>query len=178
MFTLAGGLFGPIYAVFVEKIGGDLLTAGTAYAAFAITTGVLIFLISKWEDKAKHLEKFVILGYALSCIGFIGYLLIKEPWHLFIVQIIFGIGEAINTPAWDGLYSKSLDKGKFASQWGLWESMQWIVTAIAAAIGGLIANLFGFRFLFYIMLFISIIGLIISALLIIKKKKRIWNRLF
>ena len=36
LFMLAGGLFGPIYAVFVEEIGGDLLTAGGAYAAFSI----------------------------------------------------------------------------------------------------------------------------------------------
>ena len=30
LLMLAGGLFGPIYAVFVEQIGGDLLTAGGA----------------------------------------------------------------------------------------------------------------------------------------------------
>ena len=47
---LAGGLFGPIYAVFVEQIDGDLLTAGTAYAIFAIVAGVIIFLVSRWMN--------------------------------------------------------------------------------------------------------------------------------
>ncbi len=70
MFMLAGGLFGPIYAIFVENIGGDLLTAGTAYGLFAVSAGVLIFLIGKIEDKIKNQERLVILGYVLSCFGF------------------------------------------------------------------------------------------------------------
>lgn len=171
LFMLAAGLFGPIYAVFVEEIGGDLLTAGLAYAAFSISAAILIFFISKWEDRVKHQEKLVVFGYILSCTGFLGYLLIQKPWHLFIVQIIFGIGEAIGTPAYDGLYSGHLDKGKFVSEWGLWESMQWIVTAVAAAVGGFLANVYGFRFLFVVMLGLSIIGLVVSLSLVVKKKK-------
>jgi MFS family permease len=168
---LAAGLFGPIYAVFVEEIGGDLLTAGSAYSAFAIAAGILIFFISRWEDHVKHQEKLVVAGYALSCLGFLGYLLIREPWHLFVVQVIFGLGEAINTPAYDGLYSKHLDRGKFASEWGLWDSMYYITIGISAAIGGFLASLYGFRFLFVIMFFVSVIGLIISTFLVVRKKR-------
>ncbi|MBU2639985.1 MAG: hypothetical protein KKG75_04770, partial [Nanoarchaeota archaeon] len=62
LFILAGGLFGPIYAVFVEEIGGDLLTAGAAYSVFAIVTGGIIFFLAKWEDKVKHQEKLVVFG--------------------------------------------------------------------------------------------------------------------
>jgi MFS family permease len=172
LFMLAAGLFGPIYAVFVEEIGGDLLTAGTAYSAFAIAAGVIIFFISRWEDHVKHQEKLVILGYALSCVGFLGYLLIKKPLDLFIVQIILGIGEAVGIPAYDGLYSKHLDKGKFVSEWGLWESMNYIVLGISAALGGFLAKTYGFRFLFFIMFLLSVGGLIVSTFLVVRKKCR------
>jgi MFS family permease len=169
LFTLAGGLFGPLYAVFVEQIGGDLLTAGGAYSAFAISAGVLTLLFSKWEDKSKHQEKLVILGYALSCIGFLGYLLIREPIHLFAVQIIFGVANAVNNPAYDSLYSKFLEKGKFASQWGMWESMVWIVSGIAALAGGFVAKTYGFRTLFIAMFAISLVGLVTVSMLTCKK---------
>jgi len=119
LFNLAAGLFGPIYAVFVEDIGGDLLTAGAAYAAFSIGAGVLIFLLSKWENRVKHKERCIVAGYILSCIGFGGYLFVKAPVHLFMVQIILGLGEAVTTPAYDGVYSRFLDKGKFVFEWGL-----------------------------------------------------------
>ncbi len=175
LFLLAGGLFGPIYAVFVEQIGGDLLTAGGAYAAFSVSAGILIFLLSRWEDHVKHQEKLVVLGFLLNCFGFAGYLFIRSPIELFIVQIIFGIGEAINAPAFDGLYSKHLDRGKFVSEWGMWESLYRIITAIAAAGGGYIALVYGFRNLFALMLIISVIGLIISSLLVFRKKRRFFN---
>lgn len=40
--TLAIGMLGPIYAIFVEEIGGDLLDASWAYFAFMITSGILM----------------------------------------------------------------------------------------------------------------------------------------
>jgi len=169
LLMLAGGLFGPIYAVFVEQIGGDLLTAGGAYAAFAIASGVMIFFISRWEDHVKHKEKLVIIGYALSTIGFLGYLFIKTPLHLFIVQVILGLGEAVSSPAFDDLYSKHLQKGKFASEWGLWESFYYITIGAGALIGGFIGQEFGFKPLFMIMFLISLAGLI-SSLFLLRKK--------
>jgi len=172
LFLLAGGLFGPIYAVFVEQIGGDLLTAGGAYAAFSVVAGILIFFISRWEDHVRHKEKLVVGGFGLSCLGFLGYLFIQSPFDLFVVQIIFGVGEAFGTPAFDGLYSNHLDRGKFVSEWGLWESMHYIVIALAAIIGGFLANLFGFRFIFVIMFALSLLGLLVSSLLLVRTRKR------
>ena len=169
LFVLAAGLFGPIYAVFVEEIGGDLLTAGSAYAAFAIAAGVLILIIGRWEDRVKHQEKLVMLGYALSCLGFVGLLFVREPIHLFIVQVMFGIGEAVLAPAYDGLYSKNLDRGKAASEWGFWEGTERIVMAVAAFVGGFLASVYGFRFLFLVMLGFSVIGLFVSGLLLKRK---------
>ena len=87
-----------------------------------------------------------------------------------MVQIIFGISTAIGTPAFDSLYSKNLQKGKFASQWGTWESMYAITVGIAAIIGGLIAQTYGFKVLFIVMLIISILSFI-SSLFLIKKRK-------
>lgn len=163
--NLSAGLFGPIYAVFVEQIGGDLLTAGGAYASFSIALGVLVYFLGKWEDKIKHQENLIIWGRLLTVIGTAGYLLIKAPIHLFAVQITLGIAQALTIPAFDSLYSKNLQKGRFASQWGSWEAMTSIVIGIAAIVGGLIAKEFGFKPLFIIMTIIALIALIISLLL-------------
>ncbi len=169
--TLAGGFFTPIYAIFVEEIGGDILTAGSAYAAFAIVSGLLIYLISMWEDRVKHQEKLLITGRILGVIGFAGYLAINNPIDLFIVQIILGISSAIGSPAFDSSYSKSLDKGKFASEWGLWESMAGIVTGVGAFVGSFIAMKFGFYTLFYIMFISSVCSLIATCFLLSIEKK-------
>ncbi len=165
LFGLAGGLFGPIYAVFVEEIGGNLLDAGGAYSAFAISAGLLMYLFGKWEDHFKKQEKLIILGYAFSCLGFLGYLFIRNPLDLFLVQILFGISESITFPAYDGLYSKHLDKGRFASEWGVSESLDFIMMGIAALAGGFLATLYGFRLLFTVMFGLSLIGLFFCVIL-------------
>jgi len=170
--TLAGGFFTPIYAIFVEDIGGDILTAGSAYAVYSIVSGVLIYLIGLWEDKVKHQEKLLVAGRGISVLGFAGYLFINSPMDLFIVQILLGIGSAVGTPAFDSLYSSALDKGKYASEWGTWEAMYGIVSGIGAIVGSYIAMFYGFVTLFYVMFFISALSFIATLFLPIQKIKR------
>lgn len=46
-FLIAGaGLLAPIFAIFVEKIGGSILEAGIASGIFSLTAGIGIFVIS------------------------------------------------------------------------------------------------------------------------------------
>lgn len=166
------GMLTPIYAIFVKEIGGDILAASGAWAIFTFTCGILIFIIGRWEDRVQHLEKMVFLGYMLRCFTFIGYFFVANKFHLFGVQVLLGIGAAMTLPAYDSLYSKLLSKGHYASEWGAWEGMDKIVAGVAAIVGGLIASYFGFRVLFLVMFFSSLVGLFISAKLFSKGFKR------
>ncbi len=164
--TLAFGLLGPIYAIFVENIGGDILDASGAWAAFLFATGIMTFFISRWEDHVKHQEKIMALSYLILAIGVLGYLFVETSIHLFIVQIVLGVGQAFNNPTYNGLYSRLLDKGRYVSEWGLWDSMSCIVTSIAALIGGAVATFYGFKALFLIMFVFSIISFLASISLL------------
>ena len=163
----AFGLIAPIYAIFVEEVGGDILDAAIAYSIYLFVLGIFIYFISKWENHQKHKEKLLAFSYFLFCVGAIGYLLVSNKIHLFIVQAVIGIAEAFNSPVYDGLYSKFLDKGKFVSEWGMYATIRSFVTAIASLAGGAIALLFGFKTLFVIMFIFSFVGFVIS----IKLKK-------
>ncbi|MFC1454564.1 MFS transporter [Candidatus Undinarchaeota archaeon] len=163
LFTAALGFLGPIYAIFVGSIGGDILDASGAWAAFTFTTGILILLISKMEDKIKDKKKLIFSGYLLKSVAIAGYYFIAAPIHLFLVQIVLGMSEAISVPAYDYLYSKSIDSKKGASQWGLWEGFYNISIAISALIGGVIVTIYGFKILFVLMFLLSLIGLFNAA---------------
>ena len=159
------GLLGPIYAIFVEDIGGDVLTAGSTYAVYSIVMGIVIFLLSKWEDHVKHQEKLLVASRVLTVVGTAGYLFVSSPTDLFLVQVIIGISYAIGAPVYDTMYSKHLERGKGVSQWGVWESMDAIVTGISAFLGSLIVALFGFHILMIVMLVFSFLSLGVSLLL-------------
>ena len=163
MWMLAIGFFGPIYAIFVTGIDGTVLDAAGAYAAFSLVAGFLVFFISRWEDHIKHKEKLVIIGHLVGAAGILGYMFVSNTMHLFIVQAVLGISQAIGSPAFEGIYSRNLDKGKFVSEWGMYDSIGYVVAGISAGVGGLIAFTFGFPTLFFIMFVLAIMSTVVSV---------------
>ncbi len=164
-YHIAAGSFAPIYAIFVEKIGGGILEASGIWSVQALIIGVLVFLLSKLEDKLDK-RKMLVFGYGLHAVGFIAYNFVSNIWQLFAVQSFLGIAAAITIPAFDAFYSRSLDRGKESSEWGVWESGSRIISAGAAMLGGFVAAEFGFRYLFVLMSVFSILTVfIISHLL-------------
>lgn len=156
MILMAGAMLGPIYALFVEQIGGDLMDASIAGALFATAAGITTLVSGKYSDKIKESELIVVLGYIIIGFGFFLYIWVNSIVFLFIVQVIIGLGEAIYSPAFDALYSKHLDGHKSGSQWGAWESTNYFTTAIGAVVGGGIVTVFGFQTLFTIMALLCI----------------------
>ena len=148
---IAGAMLGPIYALFVEKIGGDLLDASYAFGVFALAAGVTTFISGRYADRIKENELIVVLGYGIMGIGFLGYTLVNSIWSLLVIQIIVGLGEAIYAPAFDALYSKHLDDHKTGREWGLWEATNYFTTAFGAVAGGLLVTFLGFNAMFVTM---------------------------
>ncbi len=148
---LAGAMLGPIYALFVKKIGGDLFDASLAGALFALTAGVVTFVAGRYSDRIKENELIIVLGYGIMGIGFLLYAIVNSIVFLFAVQVIIGLGEAIYSPAFNAIYSKHLDGRKSGRQWGFWESVNYFTTAIGAITGGIIVIKLGFTFMFIIM---------------------------
>jgi MFS family permease len=149
--VLALSMIGPIYAIFVERIGGDILEASTGYFAFMFTSAIAILLIGRWTDRKKNLEKFIFYGYALNTFGCLMYLLVDSQQMFVLTQIVLGLGVALKLPAYDALYSIYLEEHKEATEWGYWEALQYFATALAAIIGGIVVKYLGFKILFVIM---------------------------
>jgi len=148
---LAGAMLGPIYALYVERIGGDLLDASLTGAFFALAAGITTLISGKFSDKIRENEFIVIFGYLIMGLGFFLYTIIGSITTLFLVQILIGFGEAIYSPAFDAVYSKHLDKNKSGREWGAWEGLNYFTAGIGAIIGGLIVTRFGFNTMFIIM---------------------------
>jgi len=151
MILFAAAMIGPIYALFVQKIGGDLLDASFAGGLFALAAGITVLVFGKFSDKIKENELIVVVGYLIMAIGFMLYIFVNSVIFLLIVQVIIGFGEAIYAPAFDALYSKHLDGNKTGTQWGAWESMNYFTMAVSAVLGGFLVTKIGFNVLFVIM---------------------------
>lgn len=151
MILIANYMVGPIYALFVKNIGGDLLDASFAAGVFAFTAGITTLLSGRFADRVKHPHLVVVLGYAAIGIGYLLYIFVDSLWFLLLCQIFIGLGEALYSPAFDAVYSQHLTHHNAGSQWGAWESVNYFCASLGAFIGGLIVSYFGFNILFIIM---------------------------
>jgi MFS family permease len=169
IYNFSAGLFGPIYAIFVEGIGGNILDAGMAWAIYSIAIGVATFIFSRFEDGISK-EKAIVAGYALTTVGFLGYYFVDTIMQLFIVELFFGIITAFHDPVWEAFFSQNVSKKKEAREWGDWESGKYIFVGIAALVGSYIAFQFSFKLLFIMMTAISAISTVISYMLVKVRK--------
>jgi len=165
-FLIAGaGLLAPIFAVFVEKIGGSLIEVGVAFSIFSFTAGIGIFVISRLEDvNKKNIKKFVVSGYFLAMIGYTLYLFANSVAFLYVSQFILGIAAAVRVPSYDVLITKS-SPNHLAVAWGNWNAVAYIVAGSTATIGATIAAIYGFDALILLMSTLSAVAFLLSLLL-------------
>lgn len=159
------GLFAPFYAIFIQQIGGSVAFAGLSWAIFSIVAGVLILLFSNWELKIKEQELLIVLGYILRGGVFLSYAFMTSIPQLIITQVLWGVASALGTPAFDSVYAAHTSKENSIVEWGKWEGIASITTGIAAIVGGVLIQVFGYQSIFITMSVISIgLGIYIWSL--------------
>lgn len=151
LILLAAAMLGPIYGLFIEKVGADLLAASCSLAVFSFVAGFVSLLSGKYADRVGEPELVMVVGYVLMACGFFGYMFVSSIWSLLCVQVVIGFGEAIYAPAFDLLYAKNIDGQKPGRQWAAWESMDYFARSFGAISGGLLVKFFGFPIMFFIM---------------------------
>lgn len=148
---LGSGLFGPLLAVFTDKIGGSILDISYAWATFLITTGVAIIIVGKFGDGPKTKERLLVLGYFLNAFFTFMLLTVDSPIGLFFNQFGFGIALALSTPTWQALYAQFEDKRRPSMTWALVGGEGVIIQGVAILIGGALVKYTSFSVLFVTM---------------------------
>lgn len=148
------GLFLPIIAVYITNTiaGATLATVGFSVVFYAVAKAVIQVPLAKAIDKKKgERDDFIVLfsGAIIGVLYAYGFLLIKEPWHLYFLEAWGGVGAALLMAAYYGLFARHVDKGNEGFEWSLFSVGALTVSAaIGGAFGGVYADAFGFRALF------------------------------
>jgi len=164
------GLFGPLFAVYAEKVGGDLLDITWAWAIYSIALGLMYFGFGKILNRSRYKVRVMILGYALNTIFTFSYILVHHTWQLFIIQIGFALAESMSTPTWDALFAQNLEDPGDSFLWGIAGGQSHLLTGIAIAIGGLITYYISFNALFIIMGCIQLLATIMQTRILFIQK--------
>ncbi len=168
--NLGDNLIGPFYAIWVRKITEDPLIIGNSIAFYSLLAGILIIVFGKLADKYNK-ELLAMLGYLLSFIGTILYLIITQPWHLYAQQVLFAFSAIMLAGPLKALFSEFINKEKAGFQWALGDAGNKIIIAFAIFSGSLVVKLFGFTNLFIIMALLQLVAVILQFDLY----RRSWN---
>jgi len=156
-FNLGWGLMGPIFAIFIiERISKGNVTEAATIAGFAslcywITKSILQIPIGRYLDK-NHGEKddfwFLFFGTLMMALVPIGYLFSTQAWHIYVLQIFYGVGAAIALPPFAAMFTRHIDKGREAVEWSTYSTFIGISAGLAGGMGGVAVAMFGFTWVF------------------------------
>ena len=154
VFTVA--MFTPFYAIFVQKFNSNIAIVGFSWAVFPIVAGLLTFLFSRWQMKVKEQELLLAVSYFIRGAVFLSYAFMGSISQLILTQILWGVGSALGTPAFDATYGAHTSREGSIAEWGQWEGMAAIATGMAALLSGVIIQMVGYFWLFSTMALVSV----------------------
>lgn len=159
----AEGLLGPLFAVFSERVGGDLLDITSAWAAYLIVSGLAYPMVGRLVNRSRWKYRIIVVGYALNTAFTFAYLLVDNTMALLVVQVGLGLAEAVSTPSWDALFARLLPERDDTFLWGIASGHTQVVSGVAVACGGAIATYASFNALFLTMGVLSLVATVIQA---------------
>ena len=148
IFVLTGfGLIQPILAIYINGggvTGGTMLSAGLASALFLFTKSMVQLPFGHYVDKNSNKTKWLILGTLLMAGVPIIYITANSIYHIYLAEMIYGLGSGLAYPTWLGLWSANLDKGRESFQWSVYSTSTGLGTAATGATGAAVASQVGF----------------------------------
>ncbi|MFA5228180.1 MAG: MFS transporter [Candidatus Paceibacterota bacterium] len=181
-FWTGWGMITPVFAIFVvdRVIGGTALTVGIATAIYWILRASLVFPFAKILDKYagdKDDYLFLVFGNFLAALVPFGYIFAIYPWHIYALQVIYGVGIAMSLVGWRAIFTRNITKGKEASEWAMDDASLSVGVALAGIFTGFVITQWGYIVAFSIAGFLAMMSVVI-LLCLRKQIEGVFNRKF
>lgn len=164
LFILGGlGLVQPIFAVFMLNniLGTTVMAIGIATTIQLVVKAVFQVLVGKWTDEEPGNRRelaALIVGSVMMSLVPLGYLVSHTLSHIYILQVLYGLGSALAYPGWMVVFMRYTRADKAGYEWGVYNTTVSLGTAIAAGLGAYLAEFYSFSALFIIVSILSFIG--------------------
>jgi MFS family permease len=167
LFYSGWGFINPILAIFFTDriVGGDIRMAGFAIGLYFLVKSIVQIPVARYIDlETGEKDDFFVMVLGSLIVAFVPflYIFIREPWQVYGVQILNGIGAAMSFPPWPAIFTRHIDKHEEGLEWSLYYSATDLGTAVTGAVGGLLAAKFGYDF---VLVLVGSFGLLSTAML-------------
>jgi MFS family permease len=148
-------VFAPVFAVFVTRqiTNGTVEVVGFAVAIGQIIKSFLQIPVARYLDRNHgEYDDFyaMITGTCLVALVPFLYLFATQAHHLYVIQVVFGVGTALAVPPWYAIFTRHIDKMKENIEWSLESVAIGVSGAGASALSGVVVTNFGFQAAFLV----------------------------
>jgi MFS family permease len=166
----AWGFANPVFAVFTTRqtTDGTLQSVGFRAAIYWSVQSLFQIFIARYLDKANgETDDFysLILGSTLIIFVPFGYIFARESAHIYLLSAILGFGDSMYVPAWHSIFIRHIDRDRISLEWTFNSVGIGFGAAITAALGGVLANRYGFYAIFLLTALFQSVATLLLALL-------------
>ncbi|MFY9461742.1 MAG: MFS transporter [Candidatus Sungiibacteriota bacterium] len=150
VFTIGTALIGPLLAIFITKdIGAPVTVVGFAVATYWIVKSILQLPVARYLDRNHgEIDDYysVLIGLAIVTAAVYLYYFVQAAWHIYALQALIGIGDALIVPPFQAIFARHLDKDQEAFEMALRSSFSYgAASALGGALSGILAATIGIR---------------------------------
>ncbi|HLC75598.1 MAG TPA: MFS transporter [Candidatus Peribacterales bacterium] len=144
-------ILAPVYAIYVQRIGGQLIDASFSIGFYALLRGILYFVFAKFNDKHLPHRPILFSGYMMYTVAYLAYIIIDAPIWLFVIQGWLALADTILNPSWSTVIATSLQTGQERATYAKFYGYRSMFEALGAFLGGIAIVSIGFSWTFAIM---------------------------
>lgn len=166
LFLGGWSLIQPVFQIFIIKQveGATLITVGLVAALYWLVKSFLQIPVANYldtHDGEKDDLYALILALSLSAVASFLFSTVSQLWQLFAVQFIYAVAMGLYVPSWSGIFSRHLDDKRFSFDWSLDSTVVGITSFVTALLSGILAEKFGFSFVFVVVGILSLVSAIL-----------------
>lgn len=153
----------PIFAIYVAKLPEGNVEKAASSVSFYLVARVISGLISgKYltGKRNRHKMYLTVTGMALLGLTYIGMAFSGTAKEIIFYYTLAGLALGIASPAKNSLFAMNLNKDKATITWGILDGGVFLSMALTAALGGMMAEKYGFQMLFFIAAGLNFVALL------------------
>lgn len=150
----AFGFLTPIFAVYVTQQihNGTVAVVGFAITIYWTVKSVLQLFVARMIDKNHgEIDDFYVMvaGGLFNSIVITLFYFATETWHIYLLQLLMGVGDAFLVPPFYAIFTRHIDRGQEGFEWALYSSFSiGAGSALGGAFGGILGTIVGFKAVF------------------------------
>jgi|SRR3989338_517004 len=165
LFIGGWGFIGPVFSIFIvdEVRNASIVTVGIVTALYWVLKSFLQVPIALYIDRRKG-EKddyaALLLGLFLAGCAAFSFVFARSVPFLLGSTILQSVAFALYIPAWSAIFSRHLDKSRYALEWSLNSTSLGLASGATALLSGVLVKFVGFNSVFILAALLSFVGVI------------------